>query len=104
MELNCSTYRRLQNQVNNRIYYEKRSYHRKEIQNNLGNPKTFWKTVKNVAGGKSNATRRKMSSIKTDNGVIVIDKKLFIYLFIYLNISYCSKIQSFLYHDSFESN
>ena len=74
MELNWSTYRRLRNQVNDRIYYEKRRCQREEIQNNLGNPKTFWKAVKNVTGGKSNATRRKMNSIKTDDGVLITDK------------------------------
>ena len=47
-EVDWSTYRRLRNQVSNRIKIEKRRYQRNEIQNNLANPKSFWRAMKSI--------------------------------------------------------
>ena len=45
-EVDWSRYRRLQNQVSNRIKFEKRRYQRSEISDNMDNPKSFWKIMK----------------------------------------------------------
>ena len=41
-EVDWSMYRRLRNQVSNRIKIEKRRYQRNEISDNMDNPKSFW--------------------------------------------------------------
>ena len=47
-EVDWNAYRRLRNQVSNKIRNEKRRYHRNEIQENLNSPKAFWKAIKKV--------------------------------------------------------
>ena len=44
-ESDWSMYRRLRNQVPNRIKIEKRRYQRNEISDNMDNPKSFWKII-----------------------------------------------------------
>ena len=44
-EVDWSMYRRLRNQESNRIVIEKRRYQRREISDNLDNPKCFWKII-----------------------------------------------------------
>ena len=51
-EVDWSRYRRLQNQVSNRIKFEKRRYQGSEISDNMDNPKSFWKIMKNIFPGK----------------------------------------------------
>ena len=72
-EMDWDTYRRLQNQVSNRIKIEKQRYNRTEIQYNMDNPKTFRRTMKNIFPNKTEKTTTPQS-IKTDNGKIVADK------------------------------
>ena len=72
-EVDWSMYRRLRNQVSNRIKIEKRRYQRNEISDNMDNPKSFWKIMKNIfPGDKEKITTPK--SIKTDYGKTVIDQ------------------------------
>ena len=72
-EVDWSMYRRLRNQVSNRIKIEKRRYQRNEISDNMDNPKSFWKIMKNIfPGDKEKITTPK--SIKTDDGKTVIDQ------------------------------
>ena len=47
-EVNWSTYRWLRNQVSHRIKIEKHRYQRNEIQDNLANPKSFWRAMKSI--------------------------------------------------------
>ena len=72
-EVDWSMYRRLRNQVSTRIKIEKRRYQRNEISDNMDNPKSFWKIIKNIfPGDKEKITTPK--SIKTDDGKTVIDQ------------------------------
>ena len=68
-----SMYRRLRNQVSNRIKIEKRRYQRNEISDNLDNPKSFWKTMKNIFPDNKDKTTIPQS-IKTDDGETIIDQ------------------------------
>ena len=52
---------------------EKQRYIRTEIQDNMDNPKSFWKTIKNIFPNKTEKTTTPQS-IKTDDGKIVTDK------------------------------
>ena len=72
-EVDWSMYRRLRNQVSNRIKIEKRRYQRNEISDNLDNPKSFWKTMKNIFPGNKDKTTIPQS-IKTDDGETIIDQ------------------------------
>ena len=65
-------YRRLRNQVSNRIKIEKHRYQRNEISDNMDNPKSFWKIMKNIFPGNKEITTPQ--SIKTDDGKTVIDQ------------------------------
>ena len=56
-EVDWSTYRRLRNQVSNRIKIEKRRYQRNEIQDNLANPKSFWRAIKSIFPNDNNGRR-----------------------------------------------
>ena len=47
-EVDWSAYRQARNYVSNKIRSQKRYFHRKEFDNNLGNPTAFWKTMKRV--------------------------------------------------------
>ena len=61
-EIDTSRYRQLRNQV-----IEKRRYQRNEIQDNLANPKSFWRAMKSIFPNKE----RKCSSVQsimTDEG------------------------------------
>ena len=60
-EVDWSTYRRLRNQVSNRIKIEKRRYQRNEIQNNFANPKSFWRAMKSIFPNKE----RKSSTVQS---------------------------------------
>ena len=71
-EVDWSRYRRLRNQVSNRIKFEKRRYQRSEISDNMDNPKSFWKIMKNIFPGKKEKITSPQS-IKTDDGETVID-------------------------------
>jgi len=50
-EVDWSMYRWLQNQVSKRIKIEKCRYQTNEISDNMDNPKSFWKTTKNIFPG-----------------------------------------------------
>ena len=50
-EVDWSRYERLRNQVSNRIKIEKRRYQRNEISDNMADPKSFWKIMKNIFPG-----------------------------------------------------
>ena len=72
-EVDWSTYRRLRNQVSNRIKIEKRRYQRNEIQDNLANPKSFWRAMKSIFPNKE----RKSSTVQciiTDEGETITSK------------------------------
>ena len=72
-EVDWSMYRRLRNQVSDRIKIEKRRYQRNEISDNMDKPKSFWKIMKNIfPGDKEKITTPK--SIKTNDGKTVIDQ------------------------------
>ena len=68
-----NAYRRLRNQVSNKIRNEKRRYHRNEIQENLDSPKTFWKAIKKVFPSKKGKSACP-ESIKTEEGHTITDK------------------------------
>ena len=72
-EVDWSTYRRLHNQVSNRIKIEKRRYQRNKIQDNLDNPKSFWKTMKNIFPNKEGKTIT-VQSLKTGEGETITSK------------------------------
>ena len=68
-----STYRRLRNQVSNRIRIEKRRYQRNEIQDNLATAKSFWRAMKSIFPNKE----RKSSPVQyivTDEGETITSK------------------------------
>ena len=74
-EVDWNAYRRLRNQVSNKITNEKRHYHRNEIQENLNSPKAFWKAIKKVfPSKKGNSACPK--SIKTEEGYTITDKSI----------------------------
>ena len=72
-EVDWNAYRRLRNQVSNKIRNEKRRYHRNEIQENLNSPKAFWKAIKKVFPSKKGNSACP-ESIKTEEGHTVTDK------------------------------
>ena len=67
-EVEWSMYR----QVSNRIKIEKSRYQINDISDNFDNPKSFWKTMKNIFPGNKEKTTIP-PSIKTDHGETVID-------------------------------
>ena len=71
--MDWNAYRRLLNQVSNKIRNKKRRYHRNEIQENLDSPKAFWKAIKNVFPRKKGKSACP-ESIKTEEGHTVTDK------------------------------
>ncbi|KAK2551405.1 RNA-directed DNA polymerase from mobile element jockey, partial [Acropora cervicornis] len=74
-EVDWNAYRRLRNQVSNKIKNKKRHYHRNEIQENLNSPKAFWKAIKKVfPSKKGNSACPK--SIKTEEGYTITDKSI----------------------------
>ena len=74
-EVDWNAYRRLRNQVSNKIKNEKRHYHGNEIQENLNSPKAFWKAIKKVfPSKKGNSACPK--SIKTEEGYTITDKSI----------------------------
>ena len=72
-EVDWSTYRRLQNKVSNRIKIEKRRYQRNEIQDNLANPKSFWRAMKSIFPNKERKSST-VQSIITDEGETITSK------------------------------
>ena len=72
-EVDWNAYRRLRNQVSNKIRNEKRRYHRNEIQENLNSPKAFWKAIKKVFPSKKGNSACP-ESIKTEEGHTITDK------------------------------
>ena len=56
-EVDWNTYWRLQNQVSNRMKIEKRRCQRNEIQDNLVNPKSFWRAIKSIFPNDNNGRR-----------------------------------------------
>ena len=72
-EVDWSTYRRLRNQVSNRIKIEKRRYQRNEIQNDLANPKSFWRALKSIFPNKERKSST-VQSIITDEGETITSK------------------------------
>ena len=72
-EVGGNAYRRLRNQVSNKIRNEKRRYHRNEIQENLNSPKAFWKAIKKVFPSKKGNSACP-ESIKTEEGHTITDK------------------------------
>ena len=72
-EVDWNAYRRLLDQGSNKIWNEKRRYHRNEIQGNLDSPKAFWKTIKNIFPSKKGKSVCP-ESIKTEEGHTVTDK------------------------------
>ena len=72
-EVDWSTYRRLRNQVSNRIKIEKRRYQRNEIQDNLANPKSFWRAMKSIFPNKERKSST-VQSIITDEGETITSK------------------------------
>ena len=72
-EVDWSTYWRLRNQVSNRMKIEKRRCQRNEIQDNLANPKSFWRAMKSIFPNKE----RKSSTVQciiTDEGETITSK------------------------------
>ena len=69
-EVDWSTYRRLRNQVSNWIKIEKRCYQRNEIQDNLANPKTFWRASKSIFPNKERKSSTVQSIIKDEGETI----------------------------------
>ena len=72
-EVDWSTYWRLRNQVSNRIKIERRRYQRNEIQDNLANPKSFWRAMKNIFPNKERKSST-VQSIITDEGETITSK------------------------------
>ena len=72
-EVDWNAYRRLLDQGSNKIWNEKRRYHRNEIQENLDSPKAFWKAIKNIFPSKKGKSACP-ESIKTEEGHTVTDK------------------------------
>ncbi|XP_068734542.1 uncharacterized protein [Montipora capricornis] len=72
-ELEWSTYRRLRNQVTNRIKIEKRHYQRNEIHDNLANPKAFWRATKSIFPSKERKSSI-VQSIIMDEGETISSK------------------------------
>ena len=56
-EVDWNTYWRLRNQVSNRMKIEKRRCQRNEIQDNLVNPKSFWRAIKSIFPNDNNGRR-----------------------------------------------
>ena len=75
-EVDWSTYRRLRNQVSNRIKIEKLRYQRNEIQDNLANPKSFWRAMKSILPKSPNKERKSstVQSVITDEGKTITSK------------------------------
>ena len=71
-EVDWSAYRRLRNRVTNRIRRERCQYHRRELQDHVNNPKSFWKKLKNVFPS-SKGKLGTPESIKLDEGEIITD-------------------------------
>jgi len=71
-EVDWSAYRRLRNRVTNRIRRERCQYHRRELQDPVNNPKSFWKKLKNVFPS-SKGKLGTPESIKLDEGEIITD-------------------------------
>ena len=69
-EVDWSTYRRLRNQVSNWIKIEKRCYQRNEIQDNLANPKSFWRAIKSIFPNKERKSSTVQSIIKDEGETI----------------------------------
>ena len=72
-EVDWNAYRRLRNQVSNKIRNEKRRYQRNEIQENLDSPKAFWQAIKKVFPNKKGMSAC-AGSIKTEEGQTITDK------------------------------
>lgn len=72
-EVDWSKYRRLRNQVSNRIKIEKHRYQRNKISDNMDNPKSLWKMMKNIFPGNKEKILTPQS-IKTADGQTVIDQ------------------------------
>ena len=91
-EVDWSTYRRLRNQVSNRIKIEKRRYQRNEIQNNLANPKSFWRAMKNIFPNKERKSST-VQSIITDEGETITSKSTIVEKF---NIFFTNTVSKLL--------
>ena len=72
-EVYWNAYRRLRNQVSNKIRNEKRRYYRNENSGNLDSPKAFWKAIKKVFPSKKGKSACP-EFIKTEEGHTVTDK------------------------------
>ena len=72
-EVDWNAYRRLPNQLSNKIRNEKRHYYRNEIQENLDSPKAFWKAIKKVFPSKKGKSACP-ESIQTKEGHTITDK------------------------------
>ena len=91
-EVDLSTYRRLRNQVSNRIKIEKRRYQRNEIQDNLANPKSFWRAMKSVFPNKERKSST-VQSIITDEGETIASKSTIVEKF---NIFFTNTVSKLL--------
>ena len=99
-EVDWSTYRRLRNQVSNRIKIEKRRYQRNEIQNNLANPKSFWRAMKSIFPNKE----RKSSTVQciiTDEGETITSKSTSVEKFNIVFTNTVSKLLEFVQSTTF---
>ena len=71
--MDWNAYRRLRNQVSNKIRNERRRYQRNEIQENLDNPKAFWQAIKKVFPSKKGMSAFPGSK-KAEEGQTITDK------------------------------
>ena len=84
-----STYRRLRS---NRIKIERRRYQRNEIQDNLANPKSFWRAMKSIFPNKERKSST-VQSIITDEGETITSKSTIVEKF---NIFFTNTVSKLL--------
>ena len=72
-EIHWSTYRRLKNSVINMIRSSKSKLHKTSLQENINDPKAFWKHVKNCFPTKTNQTPTSKSFVV--NGELISNDK-----------------------------
>ena len=74
-EIDWSTYRRLRNQIVNKIKFVKGKYHQNLLHEKVSDPKSFWKVIKTIFPSKK-GTAKLPDAVKDTNGIILDKVKL----------------------------
>ena len=86
------TYRWLRNQISNGVKIERRRYQGNEVQDNLANPKSFWRAMKSIFPNKERKSST-VQSIITDEGEIITSKSTIVEKF---NIFFTNSVSKLL--------